>query len=98
MDFIQKKIVMSNSQDQLSSINEQENLTSVPGRVFIVGGTNTQLNTLTTEEESEFNNQLDNIFIELHKSDERICEDREETLRLATETRNILADLRNQFG
>lgn len=49
-------------------------------------------------EEKFINTELDNIFTKLHQADDRISKDREETLRLATETRTMLTDLRKHFG
>ena len=48
--------------------------------------------------ESKSVSELNNIFAQLHKADDRIIKDREDTVRLNNETKIMLADLRNKIG
>jgi hypothetical protein len=48
--------------------------------------------------ESKSVSELNNIFAQLHKVDNRIIKDREDTVRLKNETKVMLADLRKKIG
>jgi hypothetical protein len=48
--------------------------------------------------ESKSVSELNNIFAQLHKADDRIIKDREDTVRLNNETKVMLADLRKKIG
>ena len=53
---------------------------------------------LGTQKDSEYSAELDEIFTSLHKADDHIAETRQNTVRLGTETRSMLNDLRKQLG
>ncbi len=50
------------------------------------------------DKESEYSAELDKIFTQLHKADDRIAETRQNTVRLGIETRSMLDDLRKQLS
>ena len=64
---------------------------------------NTELEVVTQytskrQNESENSIELNKIFTQLHDADQYIAETRQNTVRLGTETRSMLDDLRKQLG